>query len=84
MESMIDFSDTTFWMVMNILLFDYTAERNIIWATNPPPEAGCGPMDEITMEQLEKSRWFPVRGKSRMNKRTAQKKRARCSLRCGW
>lgn len=54
MESMIDFSDTTFWMVMNILLFDYTAERNIIWATNPPPEAGCGPMDEITMEQLEK------------------------------
>lgn len=52
MESMIDFSDTTFWMVMNILLFDYTAERNIIWATNPPPEAGCGPMDEITMEQL--------------------------------
>lgn len=54
MEGMIDFSDTTFWMVMNILLFDYTAERNIIWATNPPPEAGCGPMDEITMEQLEK------------------------------
>lgn len=53
MENLIDFSDPILRLVLPILLKDQTTGKNIIWATDPPPNVDCGPMGEITIEQLD-------------------------------
>lgn len=75
MENLIDFSDPALRVVLPILLYDHTTERNIIWATDPPPEANCGPMDEITTEQLKRIRLVPRAQKklSEQKNRTREK-----------
>ena len=59
MENLIDFSDPILRLVLPILLKDQTTGKNIIWATDPPPNVDCGPMGEITMEQLDRIRLMP-------------------------
>ena len=73
MEKLIDFSEPILRLVLPILLKDQTTGKNIIWAADPPPEAGCGQMDEITMEQLDRIQLVP-----RVQKQlTEQKKRTK-------
>lgn len=59
MENLIDFSDPILRLVLPILLKDQTTGKNIIWATDPPPKVDCGPMDEITIEQLGRIKLMP-------------------------
>lgn len=40
MENLIDFSDPILRLVLPILLKDQTTGKNIIWATDPPPQRG--------------------------------------------
>ena len=54
MGKLIDFSDPILSAVLFILLKDRTTGKNIIWATEPPPELGAGFADEITLEQIKK------------------------------
>lgn len=49
---------------------DHTTGKNIIWATDPPPELGVGFADEITLEQLDKVQLVP-----RVQKRLADQKK---------
>ena len=56
MEKLIDFSEPILRLVLPILLKDQTTGKNIIWATDPPPKVDCGPMGEITIEQLDRIR----------------------------
>ena len=73
MKNLIDFSDPILRLVLPILLKDQTTGKNIIWATDPPPKVDCGPMDEITIEQLDRIKLMP-----RVQKRLSeQKKRTR-------
>jgi hypothetical protein len=52
MKKLVDFSDPVLSSVLFILLKDRTTGKNIIWATDPPPELGCKSTDEITLEQV--------------------------------
>lgn len=70
MENLIDFSEPILRLVLPILLKDQTTGKNIIWATDPPPELGVGFADEITMEQLDKVQLVP-----RVQKRLADQKK---------
>ncbi len=54
MGTLIDFSDPCLRTFLPVLLQDHTTGKNIIWATDPPPELGVGFADEITLEQLDK------------------------------
>lgn len=42
MEKLIDFSDPCLRAFLPVLLQDHTTGKNIIWATDPPPELGVG------------------------------------------
>lgn len=53
-QRLVDFSDPILSAVLFILLKDRTTGKNIIWATEPPPELGAGFADEITLEQIKK------------------------------
>lgn len=53
-QRLVDFSDPILSTVLFILLKDRTTGKNIIWATEPPPELGAGFADEITLEQIKK------------------------------
>lgn len=46
MGTLIDFSDQCLRMFLPVLLQDHTTGKNIIWATDPPPELGVGFADE--------------------------------------
>lgn len=70
MENLIDFSDPILRLVLPILMKDQTTGKNIIWATDPPPNVDCGPMGEITMEQLDRIRLMP-----RVQKRLSEQKK---------
>lgn len=70
MTPLIDFSDPCLRTFLPVLLQDHTTGRNIIWATDPPPELGVGFADEITLEQLDKVQLVP-----RVQKRLADQKR---------
>jgi hypothetical protein len=59
MGKLIDFSDPCLRTFLPVLLQDHTTGKNIIWATDPPPELGVGFADEITMEQLDKVQLVP-------------------------
>ena len=59
MEKLIDFSDPCLRTFLPVLLQDHTTGKNIIWATDPPPELGVGFADEITLEQLDKVHLVP-------------------------
>lgn len=52
-QRLVDFSDPILSAVLFILLKDRTTGKNIIWATEPPPELGAGFSDEITLEQIK-------------------------------
>lgn len=67
---LIDFSDPYLRTFLPVLLQDNTTGKNIIWATDPPPELGVGFSDEITLEQLDKIRLVP-----RVQKRLADQKK---------
>lgn len=67
---LIDFSDPCLRTFLPVLLQDHTTGKNIIWATDPPPELGVGFADEITMEQLDKAQLVP-----RVQKRHADQKK---------
>ena len=67
METLIDFSDPCLRTFLPVLLQDHTTGKNIIWATDPPPELGVGFADEITLEQLNKVQLVP-----RVQKRMAE------------
>lgn len=69
-DTLIDFSDPCLRTFLPVLLQDHTTGRNIIWATDPPPELGVGFADEITMEQLDKIQLVP-----RVQKRLADQKK---------
>lgn len=56
MGKLIDFSDHCLRTFLPVLLQDHTTGKNIIWATDPPPELGVGFADEITLEQLADGR----------------------------
>lgn len=45
-QRLVDFSDPILSAVLFILLKDRTTGKNIIWATDPPPELGVGFADE--------------------------------------
>ena len=51
-QRLVDFSDPILSAALFILLKDRTTGKNIIWATEPPPELGAGFADEITLEQI--------------------------------
>lgn len=70
MGTLIDFSDPCLRTFLPVLLQDHTTGKNIIWATDPPPELGVGFADEITLEQLEKVQFVP-----RVQKRIADQKK---------
>ena len=70
MENLIDFSDPILRLVLPILLKDQTTGKNIIWATDPPPNVDCGPMGEITIEQLDRIKLVP-----RVQKRLSEQKK---------
>lgn len=70
MEKLIDFSDPCLRTFLPVLLQDHTTGKNIIWATDPPPELGVGFTDEITLEQLDKVQLVP-----RVQKRLADQKK---------
>nr|DAP09785.1 MAG TPA: hypothetical protein [Caudoviricetes sp.] len=67
---LIDFSDPCLRTFLPVLLQDHTTGKNIIWATDPPPELGVGFSDEITLEQLDKVQLVP-----RVQKRLADQKK---------
>ena len=67
---LIDFSDPCLRTFLPVLLQDHTTGKNIIWATDPPPELGVGFADEITLEQLDKVQLDP-----RVQKRLADQKK---------
>ena len=67
---LIDFSDPCLRTFLPALLQDHTTGKNIIWATDPPPELGVGFADEITLEQLNKIQLVP-----RVQKRLADQKK---------
>lgn len=67
---LIDFSDPCLRTFLPVLLQDHTTGKNIIWATDPPPELGVGFSDEITLEQLDKIQLVP-----RVQKRLADQKK---------
>lgn len=67
---LIDFSDPCLRTFLPVLLQDHTTGKNIIWATDPPPELGVGFADEITLEQLDKVQLVP-----RVQKRLADQKK---------
>ena len=68
-DTLVDFRNPLLRAMLPVLLHDHTTGRNIIWATDPPPEAGCGPMDEITVEQVKMIQPVP-----RVQKRLAEQK----------
>lgn len=70
MGTLIDFSDPCLRTFLPVLLQDHTTGKNIIWATDPPPELGVGFADEITLEQLDKVQIVP-----RVQKRLADQKK---------
>lgn len=70
MGKLIDFSDPCLRTFLPVLLQDHTTGKNIIWATDPPPEMGVGFADEITLEQLDKVQIVP-----RVQKRLADQKK---------
>ena len=70
MGTLIDFSDPCLRTFLPVLLQDHTTGKNIIWATDPPPELGVGFADEITLEQLDKVQLVP-----RVQKRLADQKK---------
>lgn len=70
MTPLIDFSDPCLRTFLPVLLQDHTTDKNIIWATDPPPELGVGFADEITLEKLDKVRLVP-----RVQKRLADQKK---------
>ena len=53
-QRLVDFSDPILSAALFILLKDRATGKNIIWATEPPPELGAGFADEITLEQIKK------------------------------
>lgn len=53
-QRLVDFSDPILSASLFILLKDRATGKNIIWATEPPPELGAGFADEITLEQIKK------------------------------
>ena len=67
---LIDFSDPCLRTFLPVLLQDHTTGKNIIWATDPPPELGVGFADEITLEQLDKVQLVP-----RVQKRLVDQKK---------
>lgn len=67
---MTPFSDPCLRTFLPVLMQDHTTGKNIIWATDPPPELGVGFADEITMEQLDKIQLVP-----RVQKRLADQKK---------
>lgn len=69
-QRLVDFSGPILSAVLFILLKDRTTGKNIIWATDPPPELGVGFADEITLEQLDKVQLVP-----RVQKRLADQKK---------
>lgn len=69
-DTLIDFSDPCLRTFLPVLLQDHTTGKNIIWATDPPPELGVGFADEITLEQLDKVQLVP-----RVQKRLADQKK---------
>lgn len=69
-DTLIDFSDPCLRQFLPILLQDHTTGKNIIWATDPPPELGVGFADEITLEQLDKIQLVP-----RVQKRLSEQKK---------
>lgn len=69
-RKLIDFSDPFLRTFLPVLLQDHTTGKNIIWATDPPPELGVGFADEITLEQLGKVQLVP-----RVQKRLADQKK---------
>jgi len=69
-DTLIDFSDPCLRQFLPVLLQDHTTGKNIIWATDPPPELGVGFADEITLEQLGKVQLVP-----RVQKRLAEQKK---------
>lgn len=69
-RKLIDFSDPCLRTFLPALLQDHTTGKNIIWATDPPPELGVGFADEITLEQLDKIQLVP-----RVQKRLADQKK---------
>lgn len=70
MGTLIDFSDPCLRTFLPVLLQDHTTGKNIIWATDPPPELGVDFADEITLEQLGKVQLVP-----RVQKRLADQKK---------
>lgn len=69
-DTLIDFSDPCLRTFLPVLLQDHTTGKNIIWATDPPPELGVGFADKITLEQLDRVQLVP-----RVQKRLADQKK---------
>ena len=53
MEKLIDFSDPCLRTFLPVLLQDHTTGKNIIWATDPPPELGVGLCEFIGWKEIE-------------------------------
>lgn len=80
MGKLIDFSDPCLRTFLPVLLRDRTTGKNIIWATDPPPELGVGFADEITLEQLDKVQLVPRVQKRLADQRSAPARKQRCLL----
>lgn len=84
MGTLIDFSDPCLRTFLPVLLQDHTTGKNIIWATDPPPELSVGFADEITMEQLDKVQLVPRVQKRLADQKKRTSKKQRCLRRLGF
>lgn len=84
METLIDFSDPCLRTFLPVLLQDHTTGKNIIWATDPPPELGVGFADEITLEQLDKVQLVPRVQNVLQTRRSEPERKQRCLRRLGF
>lgn len=83
-DSLIDFSDHCLRTFLPVLLQDHTTGKNIIWATDPPPELGVGFADEITLEQLDRFSLSLVCRNGLQTRRSAPARKQRYLRRLGF
>ena len=83
-DTLIDFSDPCLRMFLPVLLQDHMTGKNIIWATDPPPELGVGFTDEITLEQLDKVQLVPRVQKRLADQKSVPARKQRCLRRLGF
>ena len=84
MGTLIDFSDPCLRSFLPVLLQDHTTGKNIIWATDPPPELDVGFADEImqrtTTDEVEAPQVSMLYSKANVVNSLMDKVAAKCAI----